>query len=159
MLIDGIETLTAVTAILSVSVRSSIVVSAGFVVFRYIGSDDIAATPRTSAEPRVALHSVMNAGGPAAMKSTEPDSSASFMTAGPPRSIQRTVRSASPAALCVLLDQRAIAHHEQRQEADAAGAERNANLGRARRSTRRSRPRRRVRPRSTRDRRCGERRA
>ncbi len=66
--------------------------------FKYIGSDDIAATPRTSAEPRVALHSVMNAGGPAAMKSTEPDSKASFMTAGPPRSIQRTVSSVSPAA-------------------------------------------------------------
>ena len=29
--------------------------SAGFVVFRYIGSDDIAATPRTLAEPRVLI--------------------------------------------------------------------------------------------------------
>ena len=75
-------------------------------VFRYIGSDDIAATPRTSTDPRVRSHSVMKAGGPAAMKSTEPDSSASFMTAGPPRSIQRTVSSVEPGRARVLLDQR-----------------------------------------------------
>src|SRR5512142_648399 len=58
--------------------------------------DVIAATPSTLAEPRVLSHKVRNAGGPAEMKSADEDSSASFMAAGPPRSIQRTVKSPRP---------------------------------------------------------------
>ena len=56
--------------------------------------DVIAATPSTLAEPRVLSHKVRNAGGPAEMKSADEDKSASFIAAGPPRSIQRTVTSA-----------------------------------------------------------------
>src|SRR5262249_35679177 len=67
-------------------------------VLRYIGSDDIAATPRTLAESRVLSHRIRKAGGPAAMKSTDPDKSASFMIAGPPRSIHFTLRLEMPAA-------------------------------------------------------------
>ena len=43
MTIEGIDTLTAVTAILSFSVMSRSDLMFGFVVLRYIGSDDIAA--------------------------------------------------------------------------------------------------------------------
>src|SRR5512143_1772581 len=62
-----------------------------------MGIEDIAATHSTwieLAEPRVLSHSVRNAGGPAEMKSADEDKSASFIAAGPPRSIQRTVTSA-----------------------------------------------------------------
>ncbi len=59
-------------------------------VLRYIGSDVIAATPFTLAEVMVRSHKVRNAGGPAAMKSAEPESRASFITEGPPILIQRT---------------------------------------------------------------------
>src|SRR5262245_48094763 len=92
MTIDGIETLTAVTAILSRWVMSSNFLRCSPRVFRYIGKDDIAATPFTFAESCVRSHSTMNAGGPAAMKSTAPERSASFITAGPPRSIHWTCR-------------------------------------------------------------------
>jgi hypothetical protein len=50
--------------------------------------EDMDATPLTLAEPMVRSQSVMNAGGPAVMKSADPDNRASFITAGPPMLIQ-----------------------------------------------------------------------
>src|SRR5579864_7531147 len=94
MMIAGIDTLMAVTAILSRSVISSNLLRCPALVLRYIGSEVIAATPSTLAAPRVLSHNVINAGGPAEMKSADDDNSASFIAAGPPRSIQRTVTSA-----------------------------------------------------------------
>ncbi len=98
------------------------------VVLRYIGSDDIAATPRMSTESRVRSQSVMNAGGPAAMKSTEPDSSASFMHGGPAELYPADDEVGHAGGRGVFLDEAAFLHHEQRQESDAARAERNPDL-------------------------------
>ncbi len=99
MMSAGIETLIAVTAMRSRSVMSSSFFSRSDRAFKYIGKDVIAATPVTLMEPSVLSQSVRNAGGPAAMKSTEPESSASFITDGPPKLIQRTCRLAIPACL------------------------------------------------------------
>src|SRR6185369_5669608 len=99
MMIDGIDTFTDVTAILSCSVRSSSFFNRSARVFRYIGNDDIAATPLTFAESTVLSQRIRNAGGPAAMKSTAPDKRESFMTAGPPRSIHVTLSPWMPASL------------------------------------------------------------
>src|SRR5580658_3603320 len=90
IMIDGMETLIAVTAILSLSVTSSSFFRWSARVLRYIGMEDIAATPLTLAEAAVRSQSVIKAGGPAVIKSAEPDNSASFITAGPPMLIQRT---------------------------------------------------------------------
>src|SRR5262249_42645156 len=64
------------------------------------GSEVIAATPVTLADVSVLSHSVRNAGGPAAMKSTEPARRASFITEGPPSSIQVTFTSVPASLAC-----------------------------------------------------------
>ena len=96
-------------------------------VFRYIGNDVIAATPMTFAESCVRSQSVMKAGGPAAMKSTEPDralhSSPTARQLDPP---DRQVRDAR--FLSLPLDELVFLHHHQRQESDSAGAPGNAHL-------------------------------
>src|SRR5665213_4423132 len=81
---DGMETLIEVTAMRSRSVMSSSFFTAGDREFRYIGSDVMAATPFTLADEMVRSQRVRKAGGPAAMKSADPDSRASFITEGPP---------------------------------------------------------------------------
>src|SRR6185312_5166733 len=98
MTIEGIETLIAVTAILSLAVMSSSFFRWSARVLRYIGIDDMAATPLTFTEAAVRSQSVMNAGGPAVMKSAEPERRASFITEGPPMLIQRTFRFGMPAS-------------------------------------------------------------
>src|SRR2546423_14961311 len=85
MMIAGIETFTAVTAILSFGVRSFSDLRCGAFVLRYIGIDVIAATPRTFMLLAVLSHSVMKAGGPAGAKCALPDSSMSLTTDGPPK--------------------------------------------------------------------------
>jgi hypothetical protein len=87
MMIAGIDTFTAVTAILSVGCKSLSDLRCGALVFRYIGIDVMAATPITFMLARVRSHSVMKAGGPAGAKCAAPASSMSFTTAGPPRRI------------------------------------------------------------------------
>src|SRR3954449_6971403 len=84
MMIAGIDTFTAVTAILSVGARSVNDFKCGALVLRYIGIDVIAATPITFMLARVRSQIVMNAGGPAGAKCAAPESSMSFTTAGPP---------------------------------------------------------------------------
>jgi hypothetical protein len=90
-MIEGIETLTAVTAILSFGVRSSMERRCSARALRYIGIELIAATPLTARLPLVRSHRVRKAGGPAEMKCADPDSSASFITAGPPMLAQLTL--------------------------------------------------------------------
>src|SRR5687768_13599893 len=91
MMIDGIDDLTDVTAILSPSLRSSIDLRCGARAFRRIGMELMAATPFTSAVLLVLSHRIRNDGGPAEMKSAEPESSASIMTDGPPMLAQLMV--------------------------------------------------------------------
>src|SRR5512144_511386 len=79
MMMEGIETLTAVTAILSPSLRSSIERRWSARVFRDGGSGGRAAMPFA---PRLVLlrsDGVRKAGGPAEMKCAEPESNASFI--------------------------------------------------------------------------------
>src|SRR5690606_18429804 len=84
MTMDGIDDLTDVTAILSPSFRSSMDFRCAARVFRYMGMELMAATPLTSAVPLVRSHKSRKDGGPAEIKSAEPDSKASIMTEGPP---------------------------------------------------------------------------
>ena len=83
-MIAGIETFTAVTAILSFGVRSFSDLRCGALVFRYIGIEVIAATPFTFMLLAVRSQIVMKAGGPAGAKCAAPASSMSLTTAGPP---------------------------------------------------------------------------
>ena len=126
MMIDGIDTFTAVTAILSPARRSATDCSRSVLVFRYHrhGAHGRDAAHRA---PRVRSHSVRNAGGPAEMKCAEPESSASFIAEGPPMLLQLTV-SVSPASAARFLDQVVLLHHHQRQEAEATRAERDVEL-------------------------------
>ena len=124
MMMAGIETFTAVMAILSVGLRSRIELRWGARVLRYIGIEVIAATPLTSALPRVRSHSVRKAGGPAATMSAEPDSSRSLTRAGPPSLIHSTLQIGDAAVARVALDQALLLHDQERQEADAAGTAR-----------------------------------
>src|SRR3954452_15163194 len=66
MMIAGIDTFTAVTAILSLGCKSFSDLRCGALVLRYIGIDVMAATPLTFMLLVVLSHSVMKAGGPAA---------------------------------------------------------------------------------------------
>src|SRR5215218_6279881 len=85
MMIAGIDTFTAVTAILSFGVRSFSDLRCGALVLRYIGIEVIAATPRTFMLAAVLSHNVMKAGGPAGAKCAAPASNMSLTTDGPPR--------------------------------------------------------------------------
>src|SRR5215218_1750923 len=85
MMIAGIDTFTAVTAILSFGVRSFSDLRCDALVLRYIGIEVIAATPRTFMLVTVLSHSVMKAGGPAGARCAAPASSMSLTTEGPPR--------------------------------------------------------------------------
>src|SRR5690606_41419513 len=96
MMIDGIDDFTEVTAILSPSFKSSSDFRCGARAFRNMGMELMAATPFTSAVPLVRAQSSRKDGGPAEMKSAEPDSSASIMTDGPTMLAQVIVTS-SPA--------------------------------------------------------------
>src|SRR5215468_8559148 len=96
MMIAGIDTFTAVTAILSFSPRSFSDFSVGERVLRYIGIAVIAAMPFTLMLALVLSHSVRNAGGPAAEMCAAPDSSMSLTTEGPPKLTQLTLRFGSP---------------------------------------------------------------
>src|ERR1043166_3600443 len=84
MMIAGIETFTAVTAILSLALRSRSDLRCGALVLRYIGIDVIAATPFTFMLLEVLSQIVMKAGGPAGARCALPESSMSLTTAGPP---------------------------------------------------------------------------
>src|SRR5690606_1341031 len=84
MTMDGMDDLTEVTAILSPSFKSSMDFKCGARVFRYMGIELMAATPLTLAVPLVRSHKSRKDGGPAEMKSAEPDSKASIITEGPP---------------------------------------------------------------------------
>ena len=121
MMIAGIETFTAVTAILSFGVRSFSDLRCGALVLRYIGIEVIAATPFTFMLARVRSQSVMKAGGPAGAKCAAPASSMSLTTDGPPNWMYSVPRLQAH-LLGLLLDQLLLLHHDQRQEADAAGA-------------------------------------
>ena len=67
-------------------------------------------------------------GGPAAMKSTAPESRASFIAEGPPSSIQLHLEVGKPRFVSVLLDKFVLFHHQQRQEPHAASPARNSNF-------------------------------
>ena len=157
MLIDGIDTLTAVTAILSVSVRSSIDRE------RRIGRIQVHRQRRHRGD---ATH--VGRAARAVPERDERRRPGGDEIDGARQ--QRVVHDGRPAELDpanrelreargarVLLDEPSLAHDEQRQEADAAGAERNANLRGAARLTAAARAERRALRRAARDRRCDER--
>ena len=121
MMIAGIETFTAVTAILSFGCRSFSDLRCGALVLRYIGIDVIAATPFTRMLARVRSQIVMNAGGPAGAKCAAPASSMSLTTAGPP-SLTYSAVSFRPIFWASASTSLLLLHHDQRQEADAARA-------------------------------------
>src|SRR4030081_2032335 len=123
MTIDGIETLTEVTAILSPGLRSSSARRCSARVLRYIGIELMAATPLTSILPRVRSHSVRKAGGPAEMKSADPESRASFMIRRP-ADIRPVDRDRDAGLGGLFLDQSVFLHEVQRQKSEATGAER-----------------------------------
>ncbi len=85
MMMAGIDTFTAVMAILFASVTSSSDLILSDRVLRYIGIDVIAATPLIFSDPVVRPQVVRNAGGPAGTRWAAPEISASLTTAGPPR--------------------------------------------------------------------------
>src|SRR5688572_6936851 len=85
MIMDGIDTLIAVTAILSLAPTSLMLLISGERVLRYIGIDVMAARPVTFMLSRVRAQMVRKAGGPAGTTCALPDRSASFTCAGPPR--------------------------------------------------------------------------
>src|SRR6201991_5214438 len=91
MMMEGIDTLTAVTAIFWTPVIWSSDFNWATRAFRRIGIELMAAMDFTPTLPRVRSHKVRKAGGPAEMKCAEPERSASFMTAGPPMLDQVTV--------------------------------------------------------------------
>ncbi len=99
MMIAGIETLTAVTAILSFSVKSLMLLIAGLLTLSHIGVSTMPATPFTSlALPLVRAQIVMTAGGPLVPKSICPDRSPSFIAAGLDSVMNTPLTSGSPAA-------------------------------------------------------------
>src|SRR5690606_23617169 len=98
MMIDGIDDLTEVTPILSVSFRSSIDLRCAARVLRLIGMELMAATPFTL--PRVRSHRMRKEGGPAETKCAEPESRASIITDGPPMLAQFTVTFSPAFAAC-----------------------------------------------------------
>ena len=73
-MIAGIDTLTAVTASLSLGPKSRIDCKCGERVLRYIGIEVIEAMPLTLKFSRARSHRVKNAGGPATTISAAPDS-------------------------------------------------------------------------------------
>src|ERR1700754_5324327 len=91
MMMEGIDTLTAVTAIFLSPVIPSSDFSWATRAFSRIGIELIAAMDFTPTLLRVRSHKVRKAGGPAEMKCAEPERRASFMTAGPPMLDQETV--------------------------------------------------------------------
>src|SRR5450759_3571102 len=100
MMIAGIDTLTAVTAILSLSVKSRIDLTSGRLTLSHIGVSTIPATPLTSLpEPLVRAQMMMIAGGPLVPKSICPESSPSFIAAGLLSVMNTPFTSPSPASL------------------------------------------------------------
>ena len=96
---------------------------------RYIGSEAIAATPSTSAEPRVRSQSVMKAGGPAGDEIGGPGQQR-VVHDGRTAQVDPANRDIRDAELGrMFLDELVLLHHEQRQEADAARAGRDADFG------------------------------
>ena len=99
-IIAWIETLTAGSAILSWSVKSTMVLTLGLRVLSRIGCDEKAAMPLTAmGVPCVRDQIVSRPGTPPETMSTEPDSSASFMAAGLLKVAHTTLTSGMPAAL------------------------------------------------------------
>src|SRR4051794_36036236 len=93
-----VEILIAVTAILSFSVKSRIVFTAGLLVTSSTGMSLSAATPRTSfGVLRVLAQSVTRLGTPPEAKSSPPESSASFMALGLPSLAHETLTGRMPA--------------------------------------------------------------
>ena len=88
---EGIDDLTDVTATLSLPLRSSTVLRCSARVLRFMGIELIAATPLTSMLPLVLSHRIKKEGGPAEMKSADPDTKASIMADGPPMFDQLTL--------------------------------------------------------------------
>jgi hypothetical protein len=94
-----IETLTAGTAMRSVSLMSASDLIAGLRVLSRNGCEDIAAIPRTSfVVPFVFDHNSRRPGAPPDAMSMVPDSKASLTAAGPLKVSQETVTSDSPSA-------------------------------------------------------------
>ena len=91
MTIDGMDDFTEVTAILSPGLMSSIDFRCSARAFSRMGMELMAATPLTPMLFLVLSHRMRKEGGPAEMKSAEPDSSASIMPAGPPMLDQLTL--------------------------------------------------------------------
>ena len=93
------ETLTAGTAILSLSVKSRMVLILGLRVLSRKGCELSAEMPRTScAVPRVFAHSVTRPGTPPATMSTPPAMRASFIAFGPLNVAQVTLTLSRPRA-------------------------------------------------------------
>src|SRR4030081_4091786 len=94
-----IDTLTAGSAMRSVSEKSATVLTAGLRVLRRKGCELMAEMPRTSCGvPLVRDHSTSRPGVPPAAMSTDPDSRASLTAAGPLKVTQDTVTCGGPGA-------------------------------------------------------------
>ena len=100
------------------SEKSLIDLISGLEVLSRNGCELSAQIPLTSNEvPCVLSHSVIRPGTPPVTMSVEPDSSASFIAAGPLKRCQETLKSFKPRCVGIFFDQLVALHHVELQVA------------------------------------------